>query len=355
MKMRLMISLMLGGVLFLSACSESDETIDSPQPPTSQLETNPFEETDFSQVFGSLSHGATNKEIDENGNRLPLCFQGEEIHLDYHVTAEGNAKNVGFLLFVDGVAQPYSLDPSSNHSDMTVLNLENNGQQEEFTFHFTPIKGNKGDTLTLSVLSVYNPDFKPDMIDTNNYGMFHSILLATYEIFLEEDVNQVSSNNSVLEISTSQQEITEDFLKTKLSTGLIDVPMEMLDQNVYSLIYFNGKEVLSGNLDISEISDNQIKVQHLLCGVSGSEYTTTFYADHEAVTESVDTVLEKGKISVIDLNIDKTLLENATTFYAISIPTNADDFENSNDILVMAQKTPSILLFKGDISHENET
>lgn len=355
MKMRLMISLMLGGVLLLSACNQSDETIDSPQPPSSQLETNPFEETDFSQVFGSLSHGATNKEIDENGNRLPLCFQGEEIHLDYHVTAEGNAKNVGFLLFVDGVAQPYSLDPASNHSDMTVLNLENNGQQEEFTFHFTPTKGNKGETLTLNVLSVYNPDFKPDMIDTSNYGMFHSILLATYEISFEEDVNKTSSNNSVLDITTSEQEITVDFLKTKLSNGLLDVSMEMLDQNVYSLIYFNGKEILSGNLDISETSDNQIEVQYLLCGVSGSEYTTTFYADHVAVSESVDTVLEKGKVSVIDLSIDKTLLESATTFYAISIPTNAQDFENVQDILVMAQKTPSTLLYKGDLTHENDT
>lgn len=317
---------------------------------SNNIETeNPFAKEDTNtEIMGALSHGLAIKDFDEDGNVKPIQFNGEEIKIEYSVVASGGAKNVGFLLFVDGIAQHYTIDSDDEYTYLKSITLKEDEVKEYVEFNFTPVTGVNGDLLPLTILSVYNPDFKPDMIDTTNYGLYHHTLASTNKIKFEQDA-QINSNydNYLQDIVQSNEYLTDEFMKTKLSTGLINITNEMLDNNVYSLIYYDDKEILSGNL---EYYNQMIDVEYVLCGVDGAEYSTTFYVDHQAISQSFHTVLEKGKLSIINMKIDVEKLKDATTFYAISVPINSEDYINAN---VMTLKTPSLLLYKGETKNEN--
>ena len=41
---------------------------------------------------------------------------------------------------------------------------------------FPGVTGSTGDTLALTVVSITNPDFQPDMESTSSYGWYHSFV-----------------------------------------------------------------------------------------------------------------------------------------------------------------------------------
>lgn len=351
----LLFGLIIAMSVMLSACMDNSKKTDTSQnedsssnplhEEASSSSSNPFEENDESVMLGSLNHGIAVRNFDEEDNLIPFQYHGGEMQVDYTITAEGSAKNIGFLLFIDGIAQPYKItDSSKEYHYMTMLDIKEDNVQENLTFSFNPVTGKKGETLSLTVLSVYNPHFKPDMIDTTSYGMYHHVLPGVYPIYFEQDATiNVFDGEVIANVSQTQENMTDDFKNIKLNNALMDITDEMLNTNVYDRIYYNEKEIMSGNL---ELKNQMIDVQYILCGVDGAEYTTTFYLDHEAVSQSFNSVIEKGKLSIIDMQIDISKLTKANTFYAISVPTNSEDFQTAN---VMTLKTASMLLYERSV------
>jgi len=50
------------------------------------------------------------------------------------------------------------------------------GRIRIFPYLFEPATGSVGDTLTLTVVSITNPDFQPDMESTSGYVWYHKCL-----------------------------------------------------------------------------------------------------------------------------------------------------------------------------------
>lgn len=342
-------------VLFLSAvmvivlatgCSNQTPGIDDPDG-TSDADHNPFKSTD-SEIISSIGHGFTNLSVDETGRGF-LNYDGGELVLDYSVHASGIAKNVGFLVFVDGIPQPYKFNTiEAPYEYMYIFEWEEDDKDTPFTFAFSPVTGRQGDTLSVNIVSMYNPAFIPDMKETQGYGNYHSTLEMVRPIIFNADaaiISSVPQHEYLSNIRLSTEPITPAFLDT-LDTGFGTVNMEELSKQIFSQLFIDGSDLKgSSNLQIKQ--DGMLHVVFKIVGHPGVTYKNTLYINHKALSGaegvSFETMLTKGESAVVEADIDLEKLEDLNTFYIVSVPSNASDFPND---VIAVMKTQSILLYK---------
>ena len=316
-----------------------EESASLPKESLFEMETDP----------GSLGHGPASPDRDETGARLPFHYEGGEMRLEYEVHATGMAKNVGFLVFVDGIAQPYRLDETDTSCQyMHIFDLEEDAKSYPFSFVFTPVTGKKGDTLALTVVSVYGPSFMPDMEETSGYRGYQTTLEGFYELYFEADAdlpdNSAVPRHRCLEIEQSTEPITQEYLDI-LSDIEKPVTLETLNEQIVVELMFDGQRKYISSYAIE--ADGTLYVTFKITGRPGARYRHTFYIDHQALTDegkvSFETVLTYGNISVIEAKIDLAKREDSGTFYVVSALCDIQAIqENCYPLL----KTSSVLLYK---------
>lgn len=345
MKHRLLALMCLGAIILTACKGEPSESLQDKENggdlfPTESY-ANPFTENEDSNIIGSLHHGFASNEIDENNQIIPIYYNGLELCIEYKVTASGTAKNVGFIIFVDGEPQLYKTSLDGEYSYMSAINLKEDNVSENFSFIFTPSIGKQGEILSLYVMSIYNPNFKPDMISSSNYGMYHSELSAYQNIVFNTDVESPSRNlDQINDLLISSEYLADDIMQKIQSTSMFSLTDEQLNNHVHTTTFYNDENILNSNLSYDRES---INVEYMIYGVPTANYKTTFFLNHEPISDSYETVLQKGKLAVISFDIDPSILSGMDTFYAISVPTNELDFK---DELVNLKKSQSILLYK---------
>ena len=133
---KLAVILVLLMTLGLQACSIEKDTKEY----TTEIEglflTDPFEEDNYTdtEILGWLRHGVKDPILDSNGIRAIYEYQGDKFELKYQVVASGAAKNVGFLLFLDGLPQPYWVNGEGELDYMHLFRLEEDDQEFSFSF-----------------------------------------------------------------------------------------------------------------------------------------------------------------------------------------------------------------------------
>lgn len=152
-------------LLLMVSTGCNNRTQQAKNPPIESPAGNPFQSADNAMgILGSISHGPFEQDFDEIKNRNPFIFDGDEVALKYFINASGMAKNVGFLVFVNGVSQPYKIDDTNApYEYVHIFNLKEDNADLPFMFIFSPVTGKKGDILDMNVVSIYNPAFMPDM------------------------------------------------------------------------------------------------------------------------------------------------------------------------------------------------
>jgi len=315
---------------------------------------NPFQAEDEMSggVLGSIGHGPVNPKVNENGERQPFVYEGSEMNIAYQVHASGRAKNVGFLVFVDGVAQPYKVDGSAaDYETMHVLNLKEDDKDYPFFIIFDPVTGKKGETLSFTIVSVYAPDFMPDMQKTSGYGMYHDTFAGYYEIHFEAEAK--ASGNAALpkykqlqNVKQSTEPATQAYLDSlSVYSGMEAITLETLNKQVFAQQFFDGQGGLISNLKVN--ADGTLHITFKIAGYPGSRYRHTFYINHQALSDgknrSFETVLTKGNVSVIEADIELSELEDFNTFYVVSTLCNVQELWEDGTFLL---KTPSVLLYK---------
>lgn len=323
-------------ILFMTGCS-STEIPDSEPDDADVQESAPQIESWSTTVMGTVSHGLQREELGEGED---IVYTGGEMLLPYTVTASGDATNIGFLMFMNGQPQSYHTGGNDELLYCHVFQLEDN-VPKQFDFYFTPVIGEEGETVELTVLSLYYPDFKPDMKQTSGYGMYHQILAAVFDIQMESsalpDGQKAEDFGVITDAALYEEEITRDYLSQfmALNYGMQEITEEDLDSNIYNVLLFDGERV-SNNLSVSSDS---IEISYDIFGTDGSEFCVIPYMDHMPVSGAQSVTVSKGKVSRLVLHIDPDALDEMSTFYILAIPVNDDG--NLYPI-----KTSSILLYK---------
>ncbi len=359
MKKRTVIFMLIAFCIMFSSCGinyKLPEDIGSTltESGTSVGDKLPIEENDIfgdgeGQSLGFIQHSAVKPQTDDNGGKLLYLYDGEEMSIDYSFQVDGKGESIGFLMFVNGEAQAYRVDSSQ---DLEYCHLfETDGKAErEFTFHFFPVNGKKGENINLEVVSIFNPSFVPDMADTTSYGWYHRIVSNCYIIQMEQDApsrQDIQQDNVIKNIKCKTKKVTKEYLETNLAAmGWSSLTTESLNGQTYYEILYNGK-ITYDNIKLEK--GDKLHISYSLCGSPGVEYVSTLFIGHVPVKIGdllmMQTKLSKGDVSTWEIELDTGSLPELSTFYIISVPRNAADYPDVNAMVI---KTDSICLFKED-------
>ena len=311
---------------------------------SSSLADNASDET-----IGSITHGLLTAENSDTTDRN-IVYQGGELKINYFIKADGIAKNSGFLIYVDGIPQPYKIQMDNKETEYDYvheLRLED-GIEKDVILQFTPVTGHKGDILNLTIMSITNPSFAPDMKKTTSYGYAHQILASNYSFVYDHETggwnnSELEKNGCLYNSSVSDVVLTNENreqLENGWSSGNLD-----LDKKVYTKLYIDNKDM--GRKSSYNLSDEAtVHVKYKMAGHPGIKYKLILYYDHEPICGGnncyYETELKKGYISVFESDIDMSKLGDNGTFYIVAVPYNGNDFPND---LVTVEKTRSIFFF----------
>ena len=339
-------------LLSLSACTNVSETVDDILAESGSEDTtmSPESEYDFGEDSGApgfLHYRPA--EADDKDGELTYEYEGGEFSLPYRLTATGYAKNVGVRLFMDGEPIPFKInEESAEYEYFHVFDLEKDDEDFDFTFLFTPHRGKAGDTLSLAAGFVYRPDFQPDMVESSGYGMFHNMPCHTDRFHFNVDAPAEAAElaEAIPAITAASQEdrvLTSDLLSIDwVHGGAID-PDE-LGERVRQNLMLNGEEAVSN----FKAGDEPVHATLYLCGIPGVVYKTSFYLDHQPICDAQGntaflSTLQKGTVCTMDIEIPAEQIGAGRTFYAISMPCNAEDFPN---LPVIHERAGSIFIYQ---------
>lgn len=339
-------------VALAAGCSVTNHSInvdDSIDIATDTDDHSPFKTDEKNTVvMGTMSHSFKNVHFNEKGQVQPLQYNGGELSVDYSVTASGKAKNVGFFIFVDGIPQPYKLNTTdAPYEYMHIFELIEDDKEMPFTFVFTPVAGKKGETLHLSVSSIYNPGFRPDMKESSSYGGYHETLESGISLIFNQDAEETDFTSIVQQeviskVEISTEPVTNELLEKYSSSKGLDTTA--LGKNVFTELLVDN-EVRYQNFQVNK--NGVLHVTFKMFGHPGVQYKNTLYINHNALTHSdsssFETAITEGNVSVVKAEIKLDNLKDFSTFYVVSVPLNADDFPND---AILLSKTPSLLLYK---------
>lgn len=287
----------------------------------------------------SLSHGI---QVTDPERRPEIVYTGGECMVNYSVSASGIGLDFGFLLYVDGIPQPYKLKPEGEYAYLHPVSLAEDAEDQPFTFYFVPVTGAAGTTSTLAVTSLTNPLFQPDMVETSSYGGYHGALTAEYPIRLAADpppfAEQVAVNKCIINMNRQALPVTSDYLETRgWSLG-------QLSKGIYQFITYNG-EVRYDNLAVS--GDASPAIHYELAGIPGMRSQTTFYINHTPIADAdgrvvFENTFSSGDVIAYDFEIDIAKLSGFSTFYVVTVPLDTGDYP---DDPISTLKTESILLW----------
>ena len=248
-------------------------------------------------------------------NTTTYVYDGEELEIPYELTGSGAASVSGMLLLIDGISQPYQIKMNGNiMSDeewMHVFDMTDTGKAD-FSFVFTPVKGKKGEKLSLNFVQVNDPEYQPE--DENYVGYdFAGLSFSSNPVTIEfmED----SSNKS--EYFAYEGPWTYDARKDK---------------------------VLSGDTGAGYFVANQGVVDFVISiyGEKEGKYHTVLYINNKPVKieskDYLECIVESGKSSSCKFSIDISNYDRINTVYAIT--TLVEDALGEN-ILEYSRKTNS--------------
>ena len=333
------ISLMCGALLSLAACGNY-AIPDSTPPPSQAVAANPFEAAEEDAGFlAMLTHEAASADFSESGERLPFPYDGGEFRLDYRFSLTGKMDTVGFLLFLDGQPQPYKVNDTA--AEYEYCHSFSAGEDQSFSFLFEPVTGSTGDTLALTVVSITNPDFQPDMESTSSYGWYHKTLESYVELKFNADAPTAHSDlppvREVFSQSEAREEkVTAQYVENELPQyGWGGVSMDTLDSGIYYTFSCDGG-IVYDNLRVSA----PVTLRFTMCGTAGTSYSIAFFLGHQPVkfdeSTSCSVTLSKGGVMELEAVIAPDMLGDFNTLYCVAVPQGGASapFFKTNSILL---------------------
>ena len=304
---------------------------------------NPFAEEQPQN--SSLSHGMP---VTDPEKKPEIVYTGGECTVNYAVSASGIGRDFGFLLYLDGVPQPYKLEPDGEYAYLHSVSLPEDTEDLPFTFLFTPVTGTEGESSTLAVTSLTNPRFQPDMEQTSSYGGYHSPLTAEYPVNFTATPpfhQQVAVNPCISNMVRQTQLVTSDYLETR------GWSLAQLNEGIFQFITYDG-EVRYDNLAVS--GDAPAAIHYELAGIPGMRSQTTFYIDHMPIADDSGTLVfentfTSGEVIAYDFGIDARKLDGFRTFYAVTVPLDTEDYP---DFPISTLKTDSILFYQQEAQNK---
>ena len=323
---RLLIAL-LAVFCLLTGCSANSKTAEQ-QP--SDLDTL-FDNQPADNEVGSASFAM------DDPIETVYPYNGQPLEIPFTICGAeaGTNTEIGVLLFVDGVAQPYKAvyadGAELSEAYMQTYHLEYE-QQENFRMVFQPVTGKAGETVSVMAVTILKPSFVAEGENNPRYGFYHgeSATIPRHISFAVDAPPQAAA------VPTADYNITElpkDVVDTMAAWG----SLEDLDTTaVLSLVTEDGNVIRSDG--------KTAKVTLRLYGGPEATFHITLFINHQPVrinnSDYLSVNTQKNKMAEATFQLDTAGLDKLNTIYAIAATAGADDALEINNPI----KTQSILL-----------
>nr|WP_304429861.1 hypothetical protein [uncultured Acetatifactor sp.] len=269
-----------------------------------------------------------------------FTYSGEPLEIPFYLTgAMDFSQEIGLLIFVDGIAQPYSAvfpdGTKKAEAYMQVFELEK-AAENRFNLVFQPVTGKTGDSLSIQAVTILSPSYMPAGTKNPSYGIYHSEnLTLPLQIAYEADAPAENKRTA-----TDKYDIT-------------DIPKSVTDTNAYfdmdTLDTVNYLSIVPADGEDNSIlysQDGFATFKIMLYGGPEADNNITVFVNHQPVQLggadylAVRTV--KGKMVEATITLDVSSFGKLNTLYAIASSTGRDsdltETRKSDSILMVNQE-----------------
>jgi len=267
-----------------------------------------------SVVLGTLSHGASDVDhikYKEDGYRV--YYSGSQVDINYRIAVTGDVNNVGFLLFVDGIAQPYKTNITPSYEYMHEFNFNSGNDELFFTFSFVPVTGTVDKESTITVLSINSPNLYTVNENFQFVGLHHAVSVVNLPLYLNEQLTNEPFDFGVNILSKLKGiEITQGEIE-------LDALSRIDEKGVTAQLLYDGSTTSEIQID-----EDNLKMSFEIYDLDETRYYTTIFLNHEPIiydgfhTFETKTINERKDILFLDFDVSK--LSEKNVLYAISIP-----------------------------------
>lgn len=255
-----------------------------------EMNENPFDLDELEKEGQAVSYaygfGMVAMDFVDISHRM-IDYSGGELCLKFGFNNEAADCQVGIVVFIDGIAQKYSMQPKENKTYMQTYELTGIGKQY-VDIYLTPEFGLQGDKHYVTFASMLEPLYIPEVAEMG-YGYFHN-LAVNLPCIINYPVK-----SAPIEIDSSEYEVVE---KEKR-------------EGITGKLYQNGEETLCIALDDSATTvqlevnckgyiDEIFRMSAWINGEPAAVFNEKYY---------IDVPVGEGKKSVMDLTFEKNMTE----------------------------------------------
>lgn len=271
------------------------------------------------QDLGSLSHGFSNTETDDNGRYVN--YQGGELEITYKLKGTGQiAENgIGLLLFLDGQPQTYRVANGEEYSYLHTLYPD--AEKAEITLYLTPTAGKQGDTLELYAFAILDPDFYPTKGEAIGHKhTFGALFTNTLRVNFEADAPSAAMLDC--------PKVYQSCEITVVDLGSVDTSgktQEDLNNNIYAAVNI-AYEPMDYTYLYEVTSDSEIRVELEVYGCTEAEYGVVFFIDNQPIStdpaEYIYVQPKLGKKCTAAITMQIPDFDGSAVLYGVLIPRN---------------------------------
>lgn len=291
-----------------------------------QIEEQSTSADDLTDLFNQSASGMEVASFNYGwpDERDVFTYSGKSLEIPFMMTGmvDASSLEVGLLLFVDGIAQPYSVvladGTELTEAYMQTFHLEND-MENIFDLVFQPVTGKSGDRLSIQAITILKPSYLPEGAENPNYGFYHAAnLTIPLQISFEKDAPAEGQPSAA-----SGYEIT-------------DIPKSITDSNEY----FGMENTLDTNNYLSIVpaedesnsviyaKDGSASFKIRLFGGPEADNNITVFINHQPIrindADYLAVHTQKGKMVEATITLDASLLGELNTIYAVASSTSHD-------------------------------
>lgn len=336
---KIQILLMVGILsITLMGCQEKREVALNTAEHTLENTENLFENQEMdNNVFVQAQYGRQILSgLDETGNLTNI--KDKTVALELEFSNSGSDCEVGSLLFVNGIPQPYRCDGGDDTYIAPVVLKES--ETKVVSLEFEPITGKKGDQLQVQLMGILQPSFhRTESIPS--FGNNHSLAMRGIFSMKGQEDNESPIFYETVRIKELPQSVVASFIRED-SNG---VETNYLDERLYlSLIQEDNAEKLLNEI-VSK--DGKIEFQIALYGNLKENYVVSVFLDNEVVNAFGETAYAKVSMTgeqqlyLLDAELESSSIKDFSNLYAIAVP-----IQNPEKNEIKKTETVSVRIFK---------
>lgn len=338
MKRRILMAVAV--VLLLGGCVISPETIGTrptvedifTQPPTTAV-TDPSTATQPgteateptnppAMELGGMSFGPTSpSERDEKGRYR--VYEGGQMYLPFNIKSSGlmSTYDVGVLLFVDGVAQPYRIGPDGEYAYLHTFSQEAGSlvQGQLVTsaeLYFTPVTGEAGQMLEIYAVAMPNPHWVPSQTMVPFSNTSGAIVWESRLKFSATPPTDTFPEKSprLLGVSAWTEDCTAADVKDWSDYDMITDIRTKFTANGETIRLYGVRE------------DTPITLRYEIWGSPYVHYGLVFFVDNVPVyaadLSDIWVTVQMGQKTIVEVTLDMAGFAGESFVYAMLVPLN---------------------------------